>query len=226
MKSCEAVPVQIDGLAFGYGNKRLFQGASLSLDWNDRVLLQGPNGSGKTTLMRILLGLVSLPKGAGTVSLFGQAVSPSSHLPRLGYVGRVTTPGDLSVLPESLTVAELQRLHEYLIRPELAAWARRLAGDLDLQGFADQRPSSLSAGQEKRVQFWLALSKKPDLLLCDEAFANLDAQCRPVVQHHIEAICREKPMAILWITHDPRDAMGILSSCCRLSGGHITRIAE
>ena len=133
----------------------------------------GPSAAGKTTALRILAGF-ELPD-SGTVRVNGQTVNG---------------PG-VFVPPERRQVGMV--FQDYALFPHLSV-ARNVAFGLDgsrrsgragevlemvgLAGLEDRMPHELSAGQQQRVALARALAPRPQVILADEPFSNLDAALR------------------------------------------------
>jgi NitT/TauT family transport system ATP-binding protein len=99
-------------------------------------------------------------------------------------------------------------------RKEAAARAGKLLASVGLGGFEARYPHELSGGMRQRVALARALASttdstdgKPSLLLMDEPFSALDAITRDVLQGELLRIWRATGTAILFVTHDVREAV-------------------
>ncbi len=85
-----------------------------------------------------------------------------------------------------------------------AAVAQALA-DLELPGFADADPATLSGGQRGRVALMRALLAQPQALLLDEPFSRLDAALRERMRVFVFNTVRSRQIPVLLVTHDETD---------------------
>ncbi len=158
--------IQMKGLSKSFGKTQALQ----SVDWNLKpgmaVGLIGRNASGKSTLLQCAAGLL-LPT-SGTCETLGVDAGHlgEEQLCRIGYVGQtVSLLGWLSVEQHIRYVASFQQ-----------NWDKDLETDLR-DGFdipAKKRVLTLSQGMQRRLALLLALCHRPDLLLLDEPFSDLD----------------------------------------------------
>ncbi len=130
--------------------------------------LLGPNGAGKTTAISLLLGL--LRPDSGEARLFGLAPQELAARRRIGVM--LQSAG----LPDTLTVGELlAQVRSYYAQPRSLADVAVLAGIEPLLG---TRYARLSGGQQRRVEFALAICGRPELLFLDEPTVGMDTESR------------------------------------------------
>ncbi|MBN8742517.1 MAG: multidrug ABC transporter ATP-binding protein [Lysobacterales bacterium 69-70] len=130
--------------------------------------LLGPNGAGKTTAISLLLGL--LRPDSGEARLFGLAPQELAARRRIGVM--LQSAG----LPDTLTVGELlAQVRSYYAQPRSLADVAALAGIEPLLG---TRHARLSGGQQRRVEFALAICGRPELLFLDEPTVGMDTESR------------------------------------------------
>lgn len=177
--------------------------------------LLGRSGCGKTTLLKIVAGL-SAPT-AGAVRFERKAGSDASALrPAIGIVFQSPMLLDWKTVVENV---EMGILHV----PETERRERALSA-LDVVGLgerADAYPEELSGGMAQRVGFARALARNPEVLLMDEPFGALDALTRTALQRRCRTILTERPMTVLLITHDVREAVRLGDEIRILEAGRL-----
>ena len=193
------------------------RGVTLSIRASEFLVLLGPSGSGKSTLLNILGGL-DVPT-SGTVTYRGRDLSGADDATRTAYrrnhVGFVFQFYNL--IP-SLTARENVALVTEIVRdPMPPKEALQIVG---LGERMNHFPAQLSGGEQQRVAIARAISKRPDVLLCDEPTGALDISTGVVVLEAIERINREFGTATAVITHNAAVA-SIADRVVQLSDGLI-----
>jgi ABC-2 type transport system ATP-binding protein len=188
-------------------------GIDLQLHAGEVLALLGPNGAGKTTAVSLLLGLAQ--PDCGEARLFG---SPPRDLPARRCVGAMLQDAGL---PETLRVRELLALFaSHYPAPRRVDEVARLAGVEDL---LPRLYGRLSGGQQRRVQFALALVGRPRALFLDEPTVGLDVEAREAFWQVIRAQVREG-VAVLLTTHYLEEAEALADRIVVLASGRV--IAE
>ena len=182
-------------------------GVSLDLKAGDIGVLIGPSGCGKTTLLRAVAGLESV--SAGRIILNGHAISePGQSVPpeqrRMGMVFQ-----DYALFPH----LDVGRNVAFGIMhwPTLERRARvaEVLALVGLEGLRRHMPHALSGGQQQRVALARALAPRPQLLLLDEPFSNLDVDLRERLAHEVRTILKAAGATALLVTHDQLEAFAI-----------------
>jgi lipopolysaccharide export system ATP-binding protein len=197
-------------------------GISFSLERGEIVGLLGRNGAGKTTTFRMIMGMIR-PDG-GTVSFDAKDITrlPMFRRARLGI-------GYLSQEPSvfrGLTVADnvlaiLETLP--LSRPERLRRRDALLGEFGLSKLADDRASTLSGGERRRLEIARALVLQPALILFDEPFAGVDPIAVADIQENVRAL-KAKGISILLTDHNVRETLSITDRSTIIDEGR--KIAE
>jgi len=182
----------------------------LALNGGELHALLGANGAGKSTAIGLLLGL--LRADAGEVRLFGTAPQALAARRRIGVMLQSAQ------LPENSTVGELLALtRSYYPRPCSVADCVAEAG---IDGLLDRRYGRLSGGQQRRVQFALALCGDPALLFLDEPTVGLDIEARRLlwasIRRRVDAGC-----GVLLTTHYLEEAEALADRVTVLDRGRV-----
>ncbi len=193
-----------------YGATRALDGVDLALHAGQVTALLGVNGAGKSTAVGLLLGL--LAPDAGEAVVFGQA--PGSRAVR-HLCGAMLQSASL---PERLRVGELLELvRAGYPRPRSVADCIALAG---LEGLVGRRYAGLSGGQQRRVQFALALCGRPRLLFLDEPTTGLDIDARQRLWSAVRELVAEGS-AVLLTTHYLEEAEALSDRVVVLDAGRV-----
>jgi molybdate transport system ATP-binding protein len=175
--------------------------------FQERVaVIVGPSGSGKSTLLAAILGLE--PRLRGAVCIAGEWLEDTARglrlapeRRRLGWVPQAPT------LFPHLDVAGNVR---FGLRRGGDAGERLLARAIDvleLEPLLARPVESLSGGEAQRVALARALASAPRALLLDEPLASLDVPLRARSLAHLLRVRDELDLPMLWVTHDPDEAM-------------------
>ncbi len=170
------------------------------------VAIMGPSGSGKSTFLNMITGL-DVPD-EGSVLVRGMRVDSKKSGERASlrsrYLGIVFQQA--SLLPE-MTARRNVEVPLLLWRCSAEEAKRRALVALDLVGLAnaaDRKPGELSVGQQQRVAIARAIVTDPELLICDEPTASLDALATHEILNLIRTLCTSLKKSCVIVTHDPQ----------------------
>jgi iron(III) transport system ATP-binding protein len=203
VKTSASLQLVVRGVTKDFEGERVLRGIDLTVEKGSSVTLLGPSGCGKTTLLRAIAGLER--PDAGTISLGAT----------------VLTNGDRFVAPERRRIGMV--FQDWALFPHLdvatnvayglskrtehpSAIVEETLEMVGLSGFGPRMPSTLSGGEQQRVAIARAIAPRPDALLLDEPFSNLDAGLRAAVRAETRALLRELEMTTLFVTHDQDEA--------------------
>lgn len=205
-----AVLARLEHATKRYGGVHALEGVDLQVRAGQVLALLGPNGAGKSTAIGLLLGLQR--PDAGRAELFGR--DPQQIAARRG-IGVMLQSAEL---PPVLRVGELIRLvSAYYPAPRDVRESAGLAGVADLL----ERPyGRLSGGQQRRVQFALALCGRPKLLFLDEPTVGLDIESRRRLWAAIRHLVAEGSGVVL-TTHYLEEAEALADRVCVLVRGRV-----
>lgn len=185
---------------------RVLHQVDAGIRMGELTMLVGPSGCGKTTLISLMTGILS--PSSGTVEVLGRALATMRDGQKVEFrrrhIGFIFQQYNL--LP-ALTAAEnaaMPLLAARVPHHEAVARARAILERIGMQGQADKLPRQLSGGQQQRVAIARALVHEPQLIVCDEPTAALDAKTGQSVMEILRDIANEQQRAVLIVTHDNR----------------------
>jgi ABC-2 type transport system ATP-binding protein len=188
----------VEGLGHRFGQRRVLNNVSFSIEPGEFTVLLGLNGAGKTTLFSLATRLYAQSEGA--IRIFGMDLSKQA-LRCLQLMGVVFQQPTLDL---DLTLDQNLFYHCALHGLSRREAAQRIAIEVERVGLTDRRRDKareLSGGQRRRVEIARALLHQPRLLLLDEPTVGLDISSRQFLLDHVRRLCREEGLAALWATH-------------------------
>lgn len=174
------------------------RGIDLSVRGGELVALLGPNGAGKSTTLRMLTSLLPPTSGTATVAGADITTDPAGVRARIGYIGQKHGAGHNYRVWDELV---LQGRFYGLDRATARARAEELLATLDLANLRTRKVSTLSGGQQRRLDIALGLIHSPGLLFLDEPSTGMDPQSRANLWEHILRLRAEHGTTIVLTTH-------------------------
>lgn len=203
VKTSSSRQLVVRGVTKQFEGERVLQGIDLAVEKGSSVTLLGPSGCGKTTLLRAIAGLER--PDSGTIALGDKTLSGGDRFiaPERRRIGMVFQ--DWALFPH-LDVATNVAYGLPRESNDKAAIVSETLEMVGLSGFGKRMPDTLSGGEQQRVAIARAIAPRPDALLLDEPFSNLDAGLRAVVRSDTRALLQELEMTTLFVTHDQGEA--------------------
>ena len=188
-------------------NKDIVQNVSFQLEPGCIASILGPSGCGKTTLLRALAGFQPVSSGEIHVHtrLFSKAQFTLS--PEKRHISMMFQ--DLALFPH-LTVKQNIGFGLKSLDPgEQRSRTRQVLELTELEHKGDKYPHQLSTGQQQRVALARALAPRPEILLLDEPFSNLDPDLREQVATGVRKILKHENVTAVLVTHDQNEAFAM-----------------
>jgi len=209
----------IKNISFAYNTKPVLKNISFSINKGQHIALVGASGCGKSTLLKIIYGLLQSNEGTlfwGKEELLG----PNYHLVP-GHENMKYLSQGFELLPYR-SVAE--NIGQYLSNFETELKQERvneLLEIVEMKAFSDEKVENLSGGQKQRVALARALAKKPELLLLDEPFHNIDNFRRSSLRRNLFRYLNRNHITSITATHDKTDILSFTDETIVIKEGKI-----
>ena len=229
MTSTSSLPAHSDALVelhdvrFGYGERVILDGITLTIPRGKVTALMGASGGGKTTVLRLIGGQYRAQSGSLTFD--GQEVASLNPTDlyavrrRMGMLfqfGALFT--DLSVFDNvAFPLREHTDLSESMIR-DIVLMKLEAVG---LRGARDLMPSEVSGGMARRVALARAMALDPDLIMYDEPFAGLDPISLGTAARLIRQLNDTLGLTSVIVSHDLDETFHIADQVIVLANGKI-----
>ncbi len=217
----------LDGIEFSYpGGSPVLRGISTEVPRGTVRALLGPSGCGKTTLLRIIAGLEA-PDAGSVSSLDRRVLTDASRGVSVDLADRRVAMvfQNWALFPHMDVAANVSfgMSREARRNGELLAETLAMVG---LEGLEARRPAELSGGQQQRVALARALAQRPDVLLLDEPFSNLDPALRSRVREEVRGLLEDLGVTTVLVTHDREEAFLIGDTVSLLRAGDLVAEGE
>jgi phospholipid/cholesterol/gamma-HCH transport system ATP-binding protein len=216
----EAVLV-IRDLYKSFGNKHVLKGIDLELIKGENVVIMGQSGSGKSVLIKIIAGLVEADKGS--VKVFEQEVHTLNRQEliklrlKIGFLFQHNALYDSMTVRENLEFPLIKNIRN-ITQDKIDEAVDDVLDAVGLAETADQYPSELSGGQEKRIAIARTLILKPEIILYDEPTSALDPLTSVEMNNLINEVKKRYKTSSIIITHD--------LTCARNTGDRILMLID
>jgi iron(III) transport system ATP-binding protein len=211
--------LEVENLRHAYGDHEVVRGLNFSLPRGAIGCLLGPSGCGKTTVLRCIAGFESIQ--AGEIRLAGRIVSGAGVMvpPEKRRVGMVFQ--DYALFPHLTVAANIAFGLHAAPAEDRAARVGELGELVGLSAALDKYPHEISGGQQQRVALARALAPRPELLLLDEPFSNLDVDLRERLSLEVRDIIKASAATAVLVTHDQQEAFAMADEIGVLHEGRI-----
>lgn len=226
--------VEFRDVRFGYGERVILDGVSLTIPRGKVTALMGASGGGKTTVMRLIGGQFKAQSGevllygtqgngqdnAGPVNMAAldrdALYAARRRMGMLFQFGALFT--DLSVFDNvAFPLREHSRMSEALIR-DVVLMKLNAVG---LRGARDLMPSEVSGGMARRVALARAIALDPELVMYDEPFAGLDPISLGTAARLIRQLNDAMGLTSIVVSHDLEETFHIADQVIILANGRI-----
>ena len=167
---------------------------NINLKDNEIISIIGPSGCGKSTILSILAGVEDKTDG--------EIIGTSNY----GYMLQNDLLFDWLSIYDNCTIGlKIKNIYN----DENRSYVNELLKKYDLEKFKDMYPFQLSGGMKQRAALIRTLAIKPEVLLLDEPFSQLDSKTRIEVCNDVYNIIKKEKKSAILVTHDIEEAISI-----------------
>lgn len=191
---------------------------NLDIAAGELVAFLGPNGAGKSTTLKMLTSLLAPTSGTARVAGLDVTQDPAGVRQRIGYIGQKPGAGHSYRVWDELL---LQGRFYGMSKSDSANRGRELMASLALEGMETRKVSTLSGGQQRRLDIALGLIHSPGLLFLDEPSTGMDPQNRANLWEHIMRLREQHGTTIVLTTHYLEEADSMAERVIVIDHGRI-----
>lgn len=188
-----------------HGDVHAVKDFNLEVADGEFVALLGPSGCGKTSTLRMIVGLETIT--SGDILFDGKRVNDLEPRER-----NVAMAFETYALYPNFTIAENLGFPLEVRGMDEAERKRkigRIAEIMRLENILDQKPQSLSGGEQQRVSLGRALIRDPDVFILDEVMSHLDSNLKFQMLLDLKVLHRELAKTMIYVTHDQMEALAL-----------------
>jgi spermidine/putrescine transport system ATP-binding protein len=213
--------LEIRNIQKTFGSQTALSSVSLNIAKGEFFSLLGPSGCGKSTLLRILAGLESAT--SGEILWNGKRIDglPARERPFNMVFQKYALFPHLSVADNVAFSLKLQGLP----RKEISERVKECLGLVNLHGFENRLPETLSGGQAQRVALARALVNRPACVLLDEPLTALDQKLREHMQTELRLLQKRLGLTFIFVTHDQEEAMILSDRIAVMNAGVVEQVS-
>lgn len=183
-----------------FGDLKVLNNVSFDVKKGDFLCIVGPTGCGKTTFLNCITGLYDLTEGEILVK--GESVDTKKH--NIAYIFQEYSTMSWLTVEENVAFGlKLKKVDKETIKKEVAEVLKMVG----LSKYKDYYPIELSTSMLQRVVIARAFAVKPDILLMDEPYGQLDVDLRFRLEDELLNIWKKLGTTVIFITHNIEEAV-------------------
>ena len=214
--------LMVTNLTKSFGNDKVVNSVSFSVEEGEIICLLGPSGCGKTTLLRLIAGLEQFDSGE---ILFENKPLSKTHPAKRNF-GLMFQ--NLALFPHMNVFNNIAfglRMKNFTDK-EIDIHVSNLLSMVNLTNYSKRDINELSGGQQQRVALARAIAPSPKLLMLDEPLGSLDSNLRNSLQTQIRDIVKKIGVTSIYVTHDRDEAFSVADKIVLMNNGEIVQIGN
>ena len=213
--------VELTNIQVDFDNNTILNDLTFSLEAGQILCLLGPSGCGKTTALKTIAGLINANKGQ--IELFGHSVISNTPMPfderPVGFIFQ-----DYALFPHMTVSQNIAYGLNRLSKQEKQLRIQETLALVELPGIDKRFPHELSGGQQQRVAVARALAPKPQILLMDEPFSNIDGQVKRRMMADLRSLLKNHNITCVFVTHAKEEAFAFADKTAVMVNGQIAQL--
>ena len=204
--------LEVSNLRKSFGETVAVDGLSFTIEPGEIMGLIGQNGAGKTTTFRLILNM--LVANAGQTLWNGESIG-EGLLDNIGYLPEERGLDEkLTVEQQLLYLGQLNGMTKREVTESIDTWMERF----QVKGDRKVKISSLSKGNQQKVQLIATLMHEPDLIILDEPFSGLDPVNAELLEDGIRHAAK-RGASIIFSSHNMANVESLCQSVVMLKNG-------
>lgn len=216
--------VRLENVTKKYGQKLAVDNLSFECREGEFFSIIGPAGAGKSTILKMIAGIEKVT--LGKIYFDDYEVTALSARERNVAMAFETYNlySHLSVYENIAFPLRAPERHEKLTKEEERRQVEEVAHLLGIKRLLHRKPVQLSGGEKQRVSLARAMVRRCECFLLDEPIAHLDARLKFSTRTALKRLSVRLGTAIIYVTHDYREALGLSDRIAVLRKGRFEQI--
>jgi ABC-type Fe3+/spermidine/putrescine transport system ATPase subunit len=201
--------LRVENLNLELGGYSILNDISFNVENGEILAIIGSSGSGKSSILKSIAGIYKTPDAVVTLNgeSIGQLPIESRHT-TLVFQDFVLFP-HMTIRENMLIACSKQSQNELILRK------------LFVNEHCDKFPNQLSGGEQQRVALARAIAYKPQLLLLDEPFSNVDALTTDIIRKPTKDLIKKYGLTTIMVTHDVVDVWEMADKVLVIDSGEV-----
>ena len=216
--NAELSRLEIVNISKSFRSRKVVDSVSLHVDSGEIIGLLGPNGAGKTTCFNSVIGLEKCDSGSvlldgediSNLPMYARARKGVGYLPQDSSIFRnLTVEENITAMLETIKLSTFEERRECL---------QDLLEEFQIEHLRNQKASTLSGGERRRVEIARALALEPRFILLDEPFAGVDPIAVIELTELLQMLC-QRNVGFLITDHNVRETLTVCTRAHIMNAG-------
>lgn len=196
------VKVQVSHMTKRFGDLLVLDDVSFEVRKGEFLCVVGPTGCGKTTFLNCMTKLKAYELTDGEILMNGEPVNLQKH--NIAYIFQEYSSFPWYTVEENIAYGLKIKKQS---KKEIDEAVHEMLELVGLTEYKDYYPDQLSASMLQRVSIARAFAVKPELLLMDEPYGQLDNELRYKLEDELIRLWQRTGTTVIFITHNIEEAV-------------------